>query len=177
MRALYPSHASFAACLNLGSIAVRSIWTRPAACPSRASSSSHDGPRQRQRPRTGARPRATHAGSPASPTRFACPVSLGCDELRSRYPARLRGATACRFGRRLAHRIRHAIPGFYSLVSRNRLSWRPAGRHLERHEVILTAPCRNVELPCPVSHGTRLHHHRERRCRRNHHSQGKADDN
>ena len=119
---------------------------------------------------------AGHEQEQEAPTRFACLVSLGCDELRSRYPARLRGATACRFDRRLAHRKRHAIPGFYSLVSRNRLSWRPAGRHLERHEVILTAPCRNVELPCPVPHGTRLHHHRERRCRRNHHSQGKADD-
>ena len=47
MRALYPSHVSFAACLNLESIAVRSIWTYPAACPNRASSSSHDGLRQR----------------------------------------------------------------------------------------------------------------------------------
>lgn len=177
-RALCPNCANLAACANLGSFAACSIWTRPATCPSRASSSSHDGPRRHYRLRTDAHPRATRAGNLASPTRFVCPVSLSCDEPRrpSPYPARRCGAMACRFDCRHAPRMYCATLGFYSLVSRNRLSQRPVGRHLERHGVILTAPCRNVELPCPVSHGTRLHHHRERRCRRNHHSQGKADD-
>ena len=172
-----PSRASFAAYPNLGNLASCSVHARSSVCPSHAPSRNRDGQRQQRDLRPNAYPHATRAGSPAFPTRFVCPVSLGCDEPRrpSPYPARRYGATACRFDCRHAPRMRCATLGFYSLVSRNRLSRRPAGRHLERHGVILTAPRRNVELPCPVSHGTRLHHHRERRCRRNHHSQGEAE--
>ena len=162
-----------APCPSLGNLASCSAHARSSVCPSHAPSRNRDGQRQQQGLRPNAYPHATRAGNPAFPTQSVYPVAPSC---ASRYPARRYDATAYRCDCRQAPRMHRATLGFYSLVSRNRLSRRPAGRHLERHGVILTAPCRNVELPCPVSHGTRLHHHRERRCRRNHHSQGKTDD-
>lgn len=166
--------AKHAPCPNLGNLASCPTHARSSVCPSHAPSRNRDGQRQQQGLRPNAYPHATRARSPAFPTQSVYPVA---PSRASRYPERRCGATAYRCDCQHAPRMHRATLGFYSLVSRNRLSWRPAGRHLERHEVILTAPCRNVELPCPVSHGTRLHHHRKRRCRRNHHSQGKADDN
>ena len=181
MRAPCLSRANLAACLSHGKPASCSAHARTAIYPSRTPYPNRDGPNRQRRPRADADPHATHAGSLASPARSVCPASPSRGGLRQlrrplRYPARCRAATACRFCCRLARRMRRATLGFYSLVSRNRLSRRPVGRHLERHGVILTTPRRNVELPCPVSHGARLHHHRERRCRRNHHSQGEAND-
>ena len=170
-------HKKRALCPNCANLAACSIWTRrPATCPSRASSSIHDCPHRHKRLRTDAHPRATHAGNLASPTRFVCPVSLDCDEPRrpSPYPARRCGAMACRFDCRHAPRMYCATLGFYSLVSRNRLSQRPVGRHLERHGVILTAPCRNIKLLHPVSHGTHGHDGDKRGCRRKHHKRHQA---
>ena len=174
MRAPCPSRASFAAYPNLGNLAPCSTHARSSVCPSHAPSRNRDGQRQQRGLRPNAYPHATRTGSPAFPTQSVYPVAPSRAVLHR--PARRRGATAYRCDCLHALRMRLATLGLYSLVSRNRLSRRPVGRHLERHGVILTAPCRNVELPCPVSHGARLHHHRERRCRRNYHSQDKTDD-